>query len=119
MEKGKIREANPLALQQLFGPTAMAKLLDFLTLYHGLDYPKSEIAENSGIGWKTLHTLWPLLEHYELVKHTRDVGRAKLYRTNTDSPIIKALHQLAYQISTHNLEKQAKKRAPVPAIAKA
>lgn len=100
----ELSEINPPTLQRVLGDGAMVRLLDFLTLYKGLDYSKTEIARNSGVGWKTLFRLWPTLEKYSLVKPTRRIGRATLYTLNTESSIAKTLSQLAFQISDHNNE---------------
>ncbi len=101
-------EANPPTLQRLFKDSSLAKLLDFLTLYRDFDYPKIEISRNSGVSWKTLYRVWPLLEKYNLVTKTRQIGRATLYKLNTDSPIAKALHEVTLQIAVFDAEKVAK-----------
>lgn len=117
-------EANPPTLQKLFEDSSVAKLLDFLTLYRDFDYPKTEISKNSGVSWKTLYRLWPLLEKYDLVIKTRQIGRATLYKLNTESPIAQALNKLALEIAafgvTEELARQAKeqktrKTEPIPA----
>ena len=65
--------------------SAVAKLLDFLTLYRDFDYSKVEICRNSGVAWKTLFRIWPLMEEYGLVVETRWVGRAVMYKVNVES----------------------------------
>jgi hypothetical protein len=107
MKKNESAEANPPTLQRLFEDSSMAKLLDFLTLYKDFDYPKTEISKNSGVSWKTLYRIWPLLEKYELVVKTRQIGRAILYKLNTESPIAKTLHTLALEIATYDAQKIA------------
>lgn len=52
-----------------------------------------------------MHRIWPLLEKYNLVTKTRQIGRATLYKLNTDNPIAQALHRLALQIAIHDAEK--------------
>src|SRR4030043_16660 len=112
--KNEITETNPPTLQKLFADSSIAKLLDFLTLYRDFDYPKTEISKNSGVSWKTLYRLWPLLEKYNLVVKTRQIGRATLYKLNTESPITQALNKLALEIATfgvnEELARQAKER---------
>jgi len=105
MNRNESEEANPSALRRLFEDSAIAKLLDFLTLYRDFDYSKVEISRNSGVSWKTMYRLWPLLEKYNLVVKTRQVGRATLYKLNTDNPIARALHDLTLQISVYDAEK--------------
>lgn len=103
------REVNPPTLQKIFGNSAVAKVLDFLTLYKEFDYPKVEISRNSGVAWKTLYRIWPILEKYELVTLTRRIGRAKLYKLNLVNPIVKALNELTFQIAKYNADKLVKK----------
>src|SRR3989304_3148405 len=111
IEKDEIAGANPPTLQKLFEDSSIARLLDFLTLYRDFDYPKTEISKNSGVSWKTLYRLWPILEKYNLVIKTRQIGRATLYKLNTESPIAHALNKLALEIAafgrTEELGRQA------------
>ncbi|MGA2309416.1 MAG: hypothetical protein ABSG57_07710 [Candidatus Bathyarchaeia archaeon] len=95
-------EANPATLRKLFPDSATAKLLDFLTLYKDFDYSKVEISRNSGVAWKTLYRAWPILEEYGLAVKTRRIGRAVMVKLNTESPIAKALWELAFQIAKHD-----------------
>src|SRR4030066_1533998 len=123
IDKNEITEANPTTLQKLFEDSSIAKLLDFLTLYRDFDYPKTEISKNSGVSWKTLYRLWPILEKYNLVIKTRQIGRATLYKLNTESPIAKALNKLALEIATLHVneelarqtkEQKTHKTKPIP-----
>ena len=114
IDKNEITEANPTTLQKLFEDSSIAKLLDFLTLYRDFDYPKTEISKTSGVSWKTLYRLWPILEKYNLVIKTRQIGRATLYKLNTESPIAHALNKLTLEIAafgiTEELARQAKEK---------
>lgn len=83
--------------------------MDFLSLYREFDYPKVEISRNSGVAWKTLYRVWPVLEKYGLVTLTRRIGRAKLYRLNLENPVVKALNELAFQIAKYDADKLVKK----------
>jgi len=112
-------EANPPALHKLFKDSAVAKLLDFLTLYKDFDYSKVEISRNSGVAWKTLYRVWPLLEKYGLVVETRRIGRATMFKLNTENPIAKSMWEFAFQISKYDVDKtvteEMKKTVKVPA----
>jgi len=104
--KDEIAEANPPTLQKLFEDSSIAKLLDFLTLYKDFDYPKTEISRNSGVSWKTLYRLWPLLEKYNLVVKTRQIGRATLFKLNTENPIAQALNKLALETAAFGVNEE-------------
>jgi hypothetical protein len=106
IDKDEIAEANPPTLQKLFKDSSIAKLLDFLTLYKDFDYPKTEISRNSGVSWKTLYRLWPLLEKYNLVVKTRQIGRATLFKLNTENPIAQALNKLALETAAFGVNEE-------------
>jgi hypothetical protein len=119
MGKNESEEANPPTLQKLFTDSSVAKLLDFFTLYKDFDYPKTEISKNSGVSWKTLFRVWPLLERYEIVVKTRQIGRATLYKLNTDSPIAKALGTLALEVAAFDAKKIADEEIAKEVVEKA
>ncbi len=106
--KAELKEMNPPTLQKVFGDSGVARILDFLTLYRHFDYSKTEIARNSGVGWRTLFRIWPPLERYGIVKMTRQIGRAKMYRLDTDSPVAKVLTKLALEIASVDARKITK-----------
>ena len=58
------------------------------------DYPKSEIAKEVGISRTTLNTFWEDMVKNEIIIKTRTVGRAVMYKINTDSPIVKKMNEL-------------------------
>jgi hypothetical protein len=76
------------------GNTPVIKVLEFLIGGKGLDYSLSDITRNSNIGWATLHRIWHYFENAELVKHTRNIGQAKLYTLNLENPVAKQLVKL-------------------------
>jgi DNA-binding transcriptional ArsR family regulator len=102
-----MQEEDVSGLEGLFDGT-IVRILDFLLIHKGFDYSKTEIAENSGIGYKTLFEHWGKIEHYGLVKETRKIGRATLYQINKDSPIVKALKKLQRELMFHDAEITAK-----------
>lgn len=78
-------------LERLFNGAAPAKILDFLTVFHDYDYSKMDIAKNSGVSFR--HALREIqkLENLNLIKQTRTVGHAQMYKLNTDNPTTQLL----------------------------
>lgn len=102
-----VRKANELGsppLVRLLGDSAIIRVLDYITTNGRLDYTKSDIARGSGVGWKTIFRVWPVIAKYKLVKMTRQIGRAQLYSINENSTIAKTLHQLSLQIADFDNE---------------
>ena len=97
-------------LIKIIGSSAKARVLNFLIKGRGLDYSMSDIARNSNIGWTTLNTIWNDFMKLSIVKHTRIVGKAKLYTLNISNPIIKILVDLYKQSLLQETEKHFTKK---------
>jgi hypothetical protein len=111
-ETQKAIESGPL--ERLFNGTAPAKILDFLTVFRDYDYSKMDIAKNSGVSFR--HALREIekLERLNLIKQTRTVGHAQMYRLNTDNPATTQLSKFALQLAStevdHELAKQQREQ---------
>ena len=77
--------------REALGDSPVIRELDFLIEGRGLDYSLSDIAENSNIGWTTIHRIWDKLEKFEIVVFTREIGRAKLFKLNERNKTVKEL----------------------------
>ncbi len=85
------------------------RILDFLMDNKAYDYSKTDIAKGAGISRTTLSSAWKNLEKNGLVKETREVGRAKMYKLNLDSPVARKFIELDNAICdlyASQLEKQ-------------
>ena len=111
-ETEKAIESGPL--ERLFNGTAPAKILDFLTVFRDYDYSKMDIAKNSGVSFR--HALREIekLEQLNLIKQTRTVGHAQMYKLNIDNPATTHLSKFALQLAStevdHELAKQQKEQ---------
>jgi len=92
-----------------FGEYPIVKVLDFLIQNRIFDYSKSEIAEGAEIGWSTLHMFWDRLEKSEIVAPTREIGRAKLFRLNTENPAVKNLINFGFNLAKEMARAEAVK----------
>ena len=96
--------------REALGDSPVIRVLDFLIEGRGLDYSLSDIAENSNIGWTTLHRIWDRLLKMEMVKPTREIGRAKLFKLNEENKAVKELVKvydtLLYQETEKHLSKK-------------
>ena len=96
--------------REALGDSPVIRVLDFLIEGRGLDYSLSDIAENSNIGWTTLHRIWDKMLKLEIVKPTREIGRAKLFKLNEDNPAVKELIRLYDTLLYQETEKHFTKR---------
>lgn len=80
----------PLFTQYL-GPTARAKLLDFLGDHATSDYNVTEMAAKSGITRQTVYSALDELLALGMVKQTRIVGASPMYRINLGHDVVKGV----------------------------
>ena len=89
---------NETIFVEVFGKTPLIKVLDFLITYQLFDYPLTEIAKKSGVGYSTLQTFWNKLERNCIVIKTRRVGKSDLYKLNTSNPAVQQLMKLDWNL---------------------
>ncbi len=91
--KSKTEDEKTLFVKVL-GDYPLIKVIDFLITFQEFDYSPTDIAKNAGISFITLQTFWNNLTSLEIVKKTRKVGNATLYKLNLNNPIVKKLLDL-------------------------
>ena len=96
--------------KETLGDTPVIRVLDFLIEGRGLDYSLSDIAENSNIGWTTLHRIWDKMLKLNIVKPTREIGRAKLFKLNEENPAVKDIIKLYDTLLYQHTEKYLSKK---------
>ena len=101
---------NDSTFIQLVGNSPKARVLDFLLESYAFDYSLTDICKFSNVGWTTLHKFWKDLEKLELVKQTRTVGKAKMYKLNLQNPTVQLLikfdHELSFKAGDREIAKQ-------------
>lgn len=73
------------------GDTPSTRLWDFLITGREFDYTLTDLAENAGVSWSTLHRILPNFEKNMIVVMTREIGRAKLYKLNQENVQVKKM----------------------------
>jgi len=63
-----------------------------------LDFSLSDIADGSNVGWMTVHRVLPQLLKLGILKHTRMIGQAKMFKVDTENPIAQELIKLYDQL---------------------
>lgn len=91
---------------QFMGDSPMMKVLDYLLTERELDFSITDIAENARIGRATIYRIWDSLIENEIILHTRDIGKAKLFKLNTKNPKIKKLIEIYDMLTIEEIKKQ-------------
>ena len=90
------------------GNTPKIKVLEFLIEGRELDYSVSDIAEGAEIGRTTLFRIWDDFVDLGIVKPTRVIGNAKLYKLNISNSFVKKLVDLFDTLVIEPLNKKKK-----------
>ena len=94
---------------EFMGDSPMIRVLDYLLTERELDFSITDMAENAGIGRATLYRIWEGLTKNEIIRHTRDVGKAKLFQLNTSNAKIRKLIEIYDMLTLEDLKKRSKK----------
>ncbi len=95
---------------EFMGDSPVIRVLDYLLTERELDFSITDIAENAGIGRATLYRIWDDLIKNEIIVHTRNVGKAKLFRLNTQNLKIKKLIEMHDMLTLEELKKRSEKQ---------
>ena len=98
-----------MELKSLFidfmGDSPTVRVLDYLLTERELDFSITDIADNAGIGRATLYRIWDSLIRNKMIVHTREIGKAKLFKLNTENPKIKKLIEIDDMLILEDLRK--------------
>ncbi len=97
-------------LVKILDDTPKIKVLEFLIEGRELDYSVSDIAEGAGIGRTTLFRIWNDFVELKIIKPTRIIGNAKLYKLNADNSFVAKMIEM---FDTSVIEPLNKKRKVV------
>ena len=79
---------------EFMGDSPMMRVMDYLLTERELDFSITDIAKHSGIGRATLYRIWDNLINNKIIVHTREIGKAKLFKLNIESEKIKKLIEI-------------------------
>ncbi len=68
------------------GNTVKNRIWNFLIVHSEFDYSMKEIAKYSNVSYTALKEIWKEFIKRKIVVHTRDVGKAKMYKLNRNNP---------------------------------
>ena len=93
-------------LIKTLGDSPKLRIIDFFLDNPLFDFTKKEVIEALGMSKQTFYKYFPDLEKYGIVKISRKIGRAKLYKINLEHPLVKMLREYEKKISLQIAEKE-------------
>jgi len=89
---------------RVLGSSPTTRVLDLLILGRQWDYALRDIEEGAEVGWTTLHEIIPRLVEVGMIKHTRCIGRAKMYQINKENTYARMLIKLFDKLALDNID---------------
>ena len=102
------KEYQSILLKTL-GDSPKLRILDFFLDNPYFDFTKKEVIEALGMSKQTFYKYFPELEELGIVKVSRKIGRAKLYRINLKHPLVQMLREYETKMSLKIAEQEAEK----------
>ena len=87
----------------------MIRILDFLLTERELDFSITDMANNSGVGRATLYRLWGSLIKNMIILPTREIGKAKLFKLNTENGKVRKLMEIFDMLVMEGLKARCEK----------
>ena len=81
-------------LRRILGDNPTVKTIEFFIENDRTNWTLTEIAGSSDLAYASLKLIVPKLLKTRLIKIDKTIGKAKLYRINRDSTIVKELYNL-------------------------
>lgn len=111
------KEYSSIIIKTL-GDSPKLRIVDFFLDNPLFDFMKKEVIEALGMSKQTFYKYFPDLEEYKIVKVSRRIGKAKLYRINPEHPLVTMLRDYEKKVSLQIAEKEANRmQKPIPAKA--
>ena len=102
------KEYQSLLLKTL-GDSPKLRIIDFFLDNPLFDFTKKEVIEALGMSKLTFYKYFKDVAAYGMVKVSRKIGRASLYKINFENPMVKMLKEYETQLSLQIAEQEAEK----------
>ena len=86
-------------LSDILEDSPTVKVLDFLLDEPELDYSKSDLARECKMTWLTVNKVVDRLEKFGILKQSRTINRAVMYRLDEQSKVFSSLQNVDMLIS--------------------
>lgn len=84
---------------QVFGSSPKMKVLDFLLTHQAFDYSMTEMAQKTNVSYPIVVNIIEDFLRNKIVVETRKIGKARLFRINTESELAKQLLRLQWNMA--------------------
>lgn len=101
---------------KLEGNSIKNRIWNFLIVYSEFDYSMKDIAKFSEVSYTSLKEIWKEFIKREIVKNTRNVGKAKMYTLNRDNPQVEKFVEYYWSVINSEVHGGLEKNTPIQII---
>ncbi|KPV62315.1 MAG: hypothetical protein AOA65_1939 [Candidatus Bathyarchaeota archaeon BA1] len=109
MSEVRYKDLGETLFVKMLGYSPKLRILDIFLDNPYFDFSKSEIVRELGVSKQTFYKNFKDLEELGIVKPTRNIGRATMYRINAEHPLVKRLNEIVNEVSLQIAEQEAEK----------
>ena len=102
-------------LLKVFGYSPKLRIIDIFLTNPYFDFDKEVLARELGVSKQTVYKNFKDLEELGVVKVTRKIGRATMYRIDRNYPLIKTLNESVNEASFRIAKQEGKQKFRVAA----
>ena len=100
---------------ELEGNTVRNRLWSFLIVHSEFDYSMKDIAKFSDVSYTSLKETWKEFIERRIVVHTRNVGKAKMYKLNRNNPQVEKFIDYYWSVVNSEIDKKSGIKNLIPA----
>jgi len=116
MKEVKYKDLGETVLVKALGYSPKLRILDFFLDNVLIDFTKEEVIRELGMSKQTFYRNFKDIEELGIVKQTRKIGKAKLYKINLENPLVKMLKEYENQLSLQIAEQEKEKTKKLVAV---
>ena len=109
-EEVRYKDLGDSLLIKALGNSPKLRIIDIFLTNPYFDFSKEELVKELGMSKQTLYKNFKDLEELGIVKFSRKIGRAVMYRINREHPLVKRLDEIINEMSLLIAEQESKKR---------
>jgi len=117
MVGARYKDMEDSLLLKVFGYSPKLRIIDIFLTNPYFDFDKEELARELGMSKQTVYKNFKDLEKLGILRVSRKVGRATLYRIDRNYPLIKTLNESVNEASFQIAKQEGKRKIRVSATA--
>jgi len=115
-ERARYKDTGDSLLIKAFGHSPKLRIIDIFLTNPYFDFDKEELARELGMSKQTVYKNFKDLEELGIVKVSRKIGRATMYRIDRSHPLVKTINESVNEASFQIAKREEEQTVPVSTV---